>query len=243
MATYTIDKISYGGNIYNLEGVPIGTVQMYAGTSAPNNWLICDGSEKAIADYPALYTVIQNNFGTASDTDHFLLPDFRGRMPLGVGTGTASDATAHSLNQQNGTEGVTLSKNQTPLQDHKHSHNIGVSDHAAKNTGNASQTHNHAPNTAGENFLCVDTTVSNASFTVSTAGNNRYTVGYSSTGHFHARTATDTENRSHTHEVGKYTHTVTGSVNGVRSQDYSTISAHNNMPPFIGINFIIYAGA
>lgn len=220
---------------------PIGTIEMYGGTTAPTGWLICDGSEYAIADYPALYAVIGGNFGSASDTDHFLVPDFSGRMPLGVGTGTASDATAHTLNQQDGTEGVTLDASQTPLQTHKHSHNIGVSDHAAKNTGDASQTHIHGPNTSGEYFLTVDASPGNARFSINSSG-NRYTVGYSTQDHFHGRTTTGTENRSHTHEVGKYTHTVTGSVNGVNSPQYSTISAHSNMPPYLGINFIIYAG-
>lgn len=62
----------------------VGEIKMFAGTTIPTGWLLCDGSEVEIADYPLLYDAIGNFWGVASDSDHFKLPNFVGRMPLGA---------------------------------------------------------------------------------------------------------------------------------------------------------------
>lgn len=62
----------------------IGEIKMYAGLVIPNGWLLCDGSEILISDYPLLYSAIGDTWGVASDNDHFVLPNFVGRMPLGA---------------------------------------------------------------------------------------------------------------------------------------------------------------
>ena len=101
------------------ENLP-GIIKMFAGTFAPTGWLLCNGAEVAIEDYPALYDVIQDTYGTASDSDHFVLPDFRGRTPLGAGLGTASDATLRGLGTEGGSERVTLTANQSGVPAHAH---------------------------------------------------------------------------------------------------------------------------
>lgn len=42
---------------------PVGHILSYMGTKAPENYLVCDGSEYNIADYPQLATQIEENFG------------------------------------------------------------------------------------------------------------------------------------------------------------------------------------
>lgn len=62
---------------------PPGTIIIWPGTStAPANWLYCDGSSLLRTDYPALFTVLGTSFG-AVDGTHFSLPDLRGRFPVG----------------------------------------------------------------------------------------------------------------------------------------------------------------
>ena len=88
-----------------------GVIQMYAGTTAPAGWLICDGSEYLINDYPELYAVIRDTYGTyvaPSDSYHFRVPDFRGRVPVGVGNGTATGHTNHTIGQQAGNENAII---------------------------------------------------------------------------------------------------------------------------------------
>ena len=91
-----------------------GVIQQYAGINAPDGWLLCDGSEVLIEDYPKLFTVIGNTYGTPSAATKFVLPDLRGRVPVGVGDGTATGHTNHTLGQKAGNENAI-----TPY--HRHS--------------------------------------------------------------------------------------------------------------------------
>lgn len=56
-----------------------GTIQIGLYQSAPNGWFMCDGSEVSKSTYARLYKEIGDKFGTATNTDKFVLPDFRGR--------------------------------------------------------------------------------------------------------------------------------------------------------------------
>ncbi len=79
-----------------LIAVPTATMQMYAGASAPTNWLFCDGTSYLRATYPTLFAIIGTTYGSADGT-HFNVPDMRGRVPIGVGTGTGGGASGTGL--------------------------------------------------------------------------------------------------------------------------------------------------
>lgn len=70
------------------QGAPIGTIILHAGAT-PTGYLYCDGAtyDGTSATYSALYSVIQNQFG-GNTPAAFKVPDFRGRLPVGIGTGT-----------------------------------------------------------------------------------------------------------------------------------------------------------
>lgn len=99
-----------------------GEIRMWGGAAAPTGWLLCDGSQRTdgAAGGAALYAVIGITFGGTGTSD-FNLPDFDGRVPVGVGTGDAADATAHTLGEKEGTETHTLTKAQIPA--HVHTYN------------------------------------------------------------------------------------------------------------------------
>ena len=83
----TLERIA-GGTLY--ADAPVGTIQAYGGAidsshSAPNGWLLCDGSEKNKTDFAELYAVIGDAFGTASDNTKFVLPDLREATTKGAG--------------------------------------------------------------------------------------------------------------------------------------------------------------
>jgi microcystin-dependent protein len=69
---------------YSVESlaVPPGTVVSFAGTTAPEGWLLCDGSEQLKAVYPRLAAVLGTTYGAGTSTT-FRLPDLRGRLALG----------------------------------------------------------------------------------------------------------------------------------------------------------------
>jgi microcystin-dependent protein len=67
-------------------GIPIGTILPYAGATAPYGYLLCDGSEQEISKYRDLYNIIGTTYGTPFRGQSgltFVLPDMRGRFPLG----------------------------------------------------------------------------------------------------------------------------------------------------------------
>lgn len=61
-------------------GTAGGALQLY--------WLLCDGSAVSRATYANLFAEIGTTFGDGDGTTTFNLPDFRGRSPMGSGTGS-----------------------------------------------------------------------------------------------------------------------------------------------------------
>ena len=114
---------TFGGTIY-AKNQP-GIIKMYAGALPPNGWLFCDGSAVSRTTYAALFAVIGTAYGSGDGSTTFNLPDLRGRVPVGTGTGTASDATSHALGQTSGAETHTLTSGQSGVPAHKHSINHG----------------------------------------------------------------------------------------------------------------------
>lgn len=129
----------------NVATVPVGTILPYGGTNLPDGYLLCDGSEQLISNYPDLFSVIGYTYkalGLLQGVSTFALPDLRGRFPLGkdsmnngtsvpllpdgstIGTTIASsadrvtDVTADTVGLSNGQEEVDISI--TNLPDHTH---------------------------------------------------------------------------------------------------------------------------
>ena len=76
------------GNLFSTTGIlPVGSLLPYAGATVPNGFLLCDGSEQLIVDYPDLFNAIQYAYrpvGQLLGSGTFGLPDLRGRFPLGA---------------------------------------------------------------------------------------------------------------------------------------------------------------
>lgn len=71
-------------------GPPVGSVQMFAGASAPEGWLLCDGSTlNSVANpkYAALFNVIVTTYGGTGPAS-FKVPDLQGRVAIGCGMGS-----------------------------------------------------------------------------------------------------------------------------------------------------------
>ena len=168
--------------------VPTGSIVMWFTATPPTGWLVCNFAEVSRATYADLFAVIGTSAGVGNGTTTFNLPDLRGRMPLGVGTGTASDATAHTLNQKSGTETVTLISAQMP------SHTHAIADHS------------HEALESGGKFVVGD-----AGGTV----DNPFASG------------------------SDYREDSTTAVASLTPANTGGGDAHGNMPPYIGLHFII----
>ena len=89
---------------------PTGLIRAYAGSSAPEGYLICDGSAVSRSTYAALFAVIGTAFGVGDGSTTFNIPDVRGRRIAGYDSGdTAFDA----LGETGGAQTISLSHSHT----------------------------------------------------------------------------------------------------------------------------------
>lgn len=104
----------------------IGQIKMTGFNFPPRGWAMCDGQLLAISQNPALFSILGTTYGGDGRTT-FALPDLRGRMVAGVGTG-------YALGQSSGAENSTLSLANLPA------HNHAVSASMRASGGTADQT-------------------------------------------------------------------------------------------------------
>ncbi|WP_339905628.1 tail fiber protein [uncultured Cyclobacterium sp.] len=64
----------------------IGVIKMFAGNFTPRGYAPCDGRIMSIKDNQSLFSILGDMYGGDGKTT-FALPDLRGRMPVGSGSG------------------------------------------------------------------------------------------------------------------------------------------------------------
>ena len=79
----------------------IGQIMMVPYSFVPRNWAECNGQLLSIAQNSALFSLIGTQYGGDGVTT-FGLPDFRGRVPLGVGSGPGLTTTTMGEKKRNG---------------------------------------------------------------------------------------------------------------------------------------------
>jgi microcystin-dependent protein len=84
---------------------PPGAIVMYAATSAPTGYLLCEGSNVSRTTYSDLFAAIGTNYGVGDGSSTFGLPNLEGRFPIGY------DGSTYALNGTGGalTDTPTLS--------------------------------------------------------------------------------------------------------------------------------------
>jgi len=69
--------------------IPTGSILAWSGLTAPQGYLLCDGSEYSSSSFPNLANIINSGNGTSS----FVVPDLRGRSIVGVNPLTVNDGS------------------------------------------------------------------------------------------------------------------------------------------------------
>lgn len=64
----------------------IGEIRLFGFGFAPPNWKLCDGDLLPVQEFTALFSIIGTNYG-GNGTTNFGVPDFRGRVPVGLKEG------------------------------------------------------------------------------------------------------------------------------------------------------------
>src|SRR3978361_1634490 len=76
----------------------------------PKGWALCDGQLLPINQNQALFSLLGTTFG-GDGRGNFGLPDYRGRVPMHVGSG-------HTLGERGGEQAHTLSVAELPTHAH-----------------------------------------------------------------------------------------------------------------------------
>lgn len=113
-----------------IAATPPATLTFYAGDvtipGPPTGWLLCDGSAVSRTTYAALFAIIGTTYGAGNGTTTFNVPDFRGRVPVGLdnmGGSSANRLTAVAADTLGGTLGAETHTLSTPeIPGHTHTY-------------------------------------------------------------------------------------------------------------------------
>lgn len=85
-----------------------GVIQLYAGSSAPSGWLICNGQAVSRTTYAALFAVIGTTYGAGNGSTTFNVPNLVNKTVRG----------AETVGSTGGSDTVTLSTENLPAHTH-----------------------------------------------------------------------------------------------------------------------------
>jgi microcystin-dependent protein len=204
----------------NLAIVPVGGLMPYAGASAPNGYLLCDGSAISRVTYKSLFDVIGGTYGTGDGSTTFNLPDLRQRFPLGKaasGTGNTLGATGGEID---------------------HTHAIGAHSHSVSINTSSDGSHNHSASTGGAGGHSHGGVTGTNTPTAGGDANHDGVITNFSASHSHSISAEG----DHSHSVsvnsdGSHNHSVSGNTGTASATD----SGAEN-PPYQVVNYIIFTG-
>lgn len=101
----------------------IGNIMMFGFNFAPQGWATCSGQLLGIAQNTALFSLLGTTYGGNGQTN-FGLPDYRGRVPVGMGQGPGLSNIQQG--QLSGTENKTLTTANMPAHTHMATVNVPV---------------------------------------------------------------------------------------------------------------------
>jgi len=246
---------------------PIGIVQMYAGASAPTDFLMCDGASLLRSSYPVLFAVIGTSFGSVDGT-HFNVPDLKGKFPVGK---NSAETEFDTLGESGGAKDVVLTEGQLPEHTHiqnahthtqnahnhtqdAHTHIQNAHTHVQNAHTHTQDAHNHSQNAhnhymwGGRKYVTGLSSSSGTGSAPSSSGSSfdLYTGDQTATNN--AATATNqnttptNQNTTPTNQNATATNQSTTPTNQnatATNQNTGDGEAHPNLPPYLVLNFII----
>jgi len=244
--------------------LPVGTIQLWPKTTAPaatangGTWLLCNGSELLKTAYPDLSSAIAATFGDGpSGVLYFKLPDFRARVPVGYNTdATLTGRSTRAIAANGGEETHVLTEGEMNSHNHGvtdpgHDHDFKVPSHThdGGTTGSATLSltdpgHTHTIKGAWETIsptALVNDMQSRASPPPNSLSSESAITNITITDpHDHSF---DTEVNSDALDVisGDTDAVQTLASIGITTQVVGSDTAHNNMPTFLVVNYIILA--
>ncbi|CAF1503673.1 unnamed protein product [Rotaria sordida] len=200
-----------------------GEVRLYSGAiKPPYPWLLCDGSTVSRVEYQRLFAVIGTQYGPGDYVTTFNLPDFRGRVPIGVDPYELRVKQVTETGISGGVAVHNLTVAQLPTHEHTQgSLAIGIAGshtHSIYDPG-----HNHGGSTGSEKM-------GGGPFGM------RTNSGQGSDQISHTHTIYTGKTSISINAAGDHSHSVSGNTGSIGDN-----SGFSLLQPYQSINYIIYA--
>ena len=190
---------------------PAGIISQFAGSTAPDGYLLCHGQSLSTTAYSDLFAAIGYTYGGSGSS--FAVPNLQNRIPVGKGT----DVEFDTLGETGGEKTVAITEAQMP----SHTHTTPNHSHTFSTTTSENGSHQH---TLIDSY---NEGISSPSGQSTVFAGNRQKSGYEDTRYVQA--------------AGSHTHTLSGTTSNSSPTTNSAGSgnAHNNLQPYIVVNYII----
>ena len=213
----------------------VGAIKPWTKATAPDGYLLCDGSAVSRTTYADLFAVISTTYGSGDGSTTFNVPQLQGKMPQGydgntynlAGTGGANTVTVAVTNNQAATnatnQSVTItgsisntSLTEAQLASHHHAFHCNDNEPGPTLANYRCMACNTpSPNRSGGPYQCYPSPGQVSLDGMANTG--------SGTGHTHSHTLSGTL-------TGNITTSLTGTV---------TAAGTNSFSPFVVVNYII----
>lgn len=231
-----------------------GRIGIFPG-ALPEGWVPADGRELSRYAYSGLFAVIGTTFGEGNGATTFNVPNLVDRVVVGAGdeyeegaTGglaevvlTLAQLPAHAHGGESG-YGGSHDHNGASTTDGAHNHSLTASSGGSHSHGGYTDyagSHTHTitfesliSTTSSVPYMHVGSPSGNTIVTSESSGSHNHTATVNSNGD-HSHDGTTASSGAHSHSIdedGAHSHTLTTAGGG---------EAHNNLPPYLAVNFAI----
>ena len=208
--------------------LPVGIIQAYAGSTAPSaNWLFCQGQAVSRSTYAGLFGVVGTTYGVGDGSTTFNLPNLQGRIPVGRDTGQVEFDT---LGEVGGAKTHTLVTGEIPAHVHDIQHGHTGTIAVTVNDNTTDLVTRVSAFTDGGFSTGINTTPWNAASPPILAMNSGLVAPLAGMAQSY---------------ITEHGHTASGTVTinnlaaGNNSQPTGGGGAHNNLQPYIVLNYLI----
>jgi microcystin-dependent protein len=236
-----VDTADYNTEWKTLLLTPAGVISQFAGSTAPTGYLLCTGQSVSTTTFADLFSVIGYTYGGSGS--NFTIPNLQGRIPVGR---DAAQTEFDVLGEAGGAKTHTLTTAEMPSHTHtqnSHNHTQDSHNHTQNSHNHTQNSHNHSqdahthPNAGGGYAQVLNFTAS--------GGNSAYmgqgafgAAGATWAGSFTATNQATTATNQATTATNQAT-TATNQATTATNQNTGGGGAHNNLQPYIVVNYII----
>lgn len=227
-------------------GLPTGAITQYAGPTAPSGWLVCNGNAVSRTTYASLWNVIGTTYGAGDGVNTFNLPNLKGNVPVGL---NPDDTAFDALGETGGAKTHTLTTSEMPSHTHtqnSHNHTQDSHNHTQNSHNHTQDAHSHGTTQSSHSHSQYVTANPNSGgsgirfdYDSDSTGLSAYPQGINTGG---ATANITISNATATNQAATATNiatTATNQATTATNQNTGGGGAHNNLQPYLVLNYII----